>query len=249
MPRADATTARSQTVAAELGLRELILQGRLRAGDRLVETELVRRLGVSRTPVRAALTRLESEGLLVSWSGGGFAVASFSRADVADAIEVRGTLEGMAARLVAENGLTRRLRTQLGDCVAQLDDVVAALDGTDGPFLRYVELNERFHAGLIEASDNRMLRAALDRVVALPFASPSAFVRAQAYLPETLRVVTLAQRQHHELLDAIESGDTARAESLGREHARMALRNLDYALTDEDALNAVAGANLIGEET
>lgn len=247
MPRAD-TTSKSQSVAAELGLRELILQGRLRAGDRLVETDLVRQLGASRTPVRAALARLEAEGLLVSWSGGGYAVASFSASDVADAIEVRGTLEGMAARLAAENGLTRRIRTQLYDSVAELDEVVEALDGSDAPFLRYVELNERFHAALIDASDNRMLRAALDRVVALPFASPSAFVRAQGHLPETLRVVTLAQRQHHDILDAIESGDTARAETVGREHARMAKRNLDYALNDEEALRTVAGSNLIGKE-
>ncbi|QVQ53555.1 GntR family transcriptional regulator [Spiractinospora alimapuensis] len=239
-------SAQKQTVSAELGLRELILQGRLRAGDRLVEQDLVRRLGVSRTPVRAALARLESEGLLVAWPGGGYAVASFTAADVADAIDVRGTLEGMAARLAAENGLTRRVHAQLADCVAALDEVVEVLDGTDEPFLRYVEHNERFHAVLVRASDNRMLRAALERVVALPFASPSAFVRAQAHLPETLGVVRLAQRQHHDILAAIETGDAERAEDLSREHARMAKRNLDYALRDADAMRAVAGANLIG---
>lgn len=248
MPRAEPSSSRRQTVTAELGLREMILQGGLRAGDRLVETELVRKLGVSRTPVRAALTRLETEGLVVSWAGGGYAVASFSREDVADAIDVRGTLEGMAARLAAENGLTRRSRSVLRDCVAELDEVVAGLDGSDGPFLRYVELNERFHSALIEAGGNRTLRAALDRVVALPFASPSAFIRAQAHLPETLRVLALAQGQHHELLEALETGDGARAESIGRDHARMATRNLEYALRDEETLRAVAGSSLIGEE-
>ncbi|WP_046471300.1 GntR family transcriptional regulator [Allosalinactinospora lopnorensis] len=237
--------SRSQAVAAELGVRELILQGQLAPGTRLVETELVKQLGMSRTPVRAALARLADEGLLVPASGGGYAVASFSAQDVHDAIEVRGTLEGMAVRLAAENGLTRSSRRALHECVRDLDAVVDGLDGTDEPFQRYVELNERFHSALVAASDNRVLRTSMDRLAALPFASPSAFVRAQAYLPETLQVIVQAQQQHHDILEAVEDGQGSRAEMLAREHALLASRNLDHVLRHRRALRAVAGGALI----
>jgi GntR family transcriptional regulator of vanillate catabolism len=97
----------SQTVKALLSLRDLILTGELKAGDRISELAVVERLGVSRTPIRMALVRLEEEGLLELIPSGGFAVKAFSERDICDAIEIRGTLEGLCARLAAERGLTQ----------------------------------------------------------------------------------------------------------------------------------------------
>ena len=94
--------AQSQTVKAKLGLRELVLDGAFAPGERVPEIELAKRLGVSRTPLRLALSTLAHEGLLEPLPGGGFVVRSFTRADVSDAIELRGVLEGTAARLAAE---------------------------------------------------------------------------------------------------------------------------------------------------
>ena len=82
----------SQAVKAQQRLRELILAGDLPAGSRIAELALVERLGMSRTPIRAALMRLGQEGLLQALSGGGYAVRTFSEREVADAIELRGTL-------------------------------------------------------------------------------------------------------------------------------------------------------------
>ena len=79
--------------------------GELPGGARIAELTLVEKLGVSRTPIRAALMRLEQEGLLHRLPGGGYAVRTFSETDVADAIELRGTMEGLAARLAAERGV------------------------------------------------------------------------------------------------------------------------------------------------
>ena len=84
----------SQTVKALLSLRDLILTGELKAGDRISELAVVERLGVSRTPIRMALVRLEEEGLLELIPSGGFSVKAFSERDITDAIEIRGTLEG-----------------------------------------------------------------------------------------------------------------------------------------------------------
>src|SRR5260364_471951 len=83
----------SQTVRAQLTLRDLILTGALRPGERISELQAVEAAGVSRTPVRMALVRLEEEGLLEAIPSGGFMVKSFSERDVLDSIEIRGTME------------------------------------------------------------------------------------------------------------------------------------------------------------
>ena len=122
MPRGDG--AQSQTVKAKLGLRELVLDGAFAPGERVPEIELAKRLGVSRTPLRLALSTLAHEGLLEPLPGGGFVVRSFTRADVSDAIELRGVLEGTAARLAAERLESPDELDPLVEAVEQLDDVL-----------------------------------------------------------------------------------------------------------------------------
>ena len=121
-------TSVSQTVRAQLRLRELIIGGVLEPGRRIAELALVERLGVSRPPIRLALVRLEEEGLLEALPGGGFVVKVFSEDDIHDAIELRGTLEGLAVRLAAERGAPARLLAQAQVCVDRLDDVLAPAD-------------------------------------------------------------------------------------------------------------------------
>ena len=96
----------SQTLRAALGVRDLLYSGIFRPGERLSEISLSERLGLSRTPIRAALARLEQEGLVELIPSGGYAVRTFSEADIIDAIELRGVLEGTAARLAAERGVS-----------------------------------------------------------------------------------------------------------------------------------------------
>src|SRR5678816_329141 len=92
----------SQKGRALLLLREMILRGDFQPGERLSELSLVARLSISRTPIRLALERLAHEGLLEPSASGGFVARNFTIEDVWDAIEVRGVLEGTAARLAAE---------------------------------------------------------------------------------------------------------------------------------------------------
>ena len=92
----------SVQLKAQLRLREMILAGDLPGGARIAELSIVEKLGFSRTPIRAALMRLEQEGLLDALPNGGYAVKTFSEREVSDAIELRGTLEGLSARLAAE---------------------------------------------------------------------------------------------------------------------------------------------------
>src|SRR6478609_4383411 len=111
----------SQAVKAQLRLRELILAGELPAGARIAELTLVEKLGVSRTPIRAALMRLEQEGLLETLPGGGYAMRTFSERDVSDAIELRGTLEGLAARIAAERGVATVVLAEARACLDEID--------------------------------------------------------------------------------------------------------------------------------
>src|SRR3954462_10129327 len=96
------TDARTQTERVVLTLREMLLRGDFRPGERLTELSLVPRLKASRTPVRLALDRLANEGLLEALATTGFRVRAFALDDIWDAIELRGVLEGTAARLAAE---------------------------------------------------------------------------------------------------------------------------------------------------
>ena len=102
---------RTQITKAVLRLRELIFNGRFSPGERMAELPLVELLGVSRTPLRLALAELEHEGLLRGLPAGGYVVREFTQGDVRDAIELRGVLEGTAARFAAERGATRRCAT------------------------------------------------------------------------------------------------------------------------------------------
>jgi GntR family transcriptional regulator, vanillate catabolism transcriptional regulator len=235
----------SQTVKALLSLRELILSGELRPGDRISELSVVERLGMSRTPIRMALVRLEEEGLLELIPSGGFSVKAFSERDIYDAIEIRGTLEGLAARLAAERGLTSAALGEFRECLAEIDELTERPEVTVELFSRYVDLNERFHALLIDFADSSVLARQLKRALNLPFASPNAFVRVQAELPEARMVMTVAQDQHRCVVRAIENREGARAESIMREHARLAMRNLEFALRNQHTRGMVPGSVLI----
>jgi len=236
---------RSQAVRAQLMIREAILSGALRPGERIAELDMVERTGVSRTPVRAALVRLEQEGLLEPLVGGGFTVRSFSEADVFDAIEVRGALEGLATRFAAERGAEREAMEAARGILAEIDDLLGCGAIDAGLFSRYVALNARFHDALWALSGSDVLRRQLERANNAPFAGPSAFVALQAALPEARLVLTLAQDQHRSTIEAIAAREGARAEALMREHARLAARNLRLALRDSALFERLPGAALI----
>ena len=235
----------SQTVKAQLALRDLILSGELKAGARIAELWLVERLAVSRTPVRLALVKLAEEGLLDALPSGGYAVRDFSESDIHDAIEVRGTLEGLAARMAAERGVSPVLISEARECLDQIDAALAQAELTDDTFSVYVQQNARFHALLSEMAGSALVSRQLDKATALPFASPNGFVMAQSVGPHARDVLVVAQAQHRMVIEAIVQREGSRAESLMREHARIARRNLQEALQSHHTMQLVRGASLI----
>jgi GntR family transcriptional regulator, vanillate catabolism transcriptional regulator len=235
----------SQTVKAQLRLRELIVGGELAAGERVPELALVERLGVSRTPVRTALQKLQDEGLLDALPGGGYAVKAFTEAEIRDAIEIRGTMEGLAARLAAERGVPGSLLSAARESLAEIDALLAGPTFDDTAFGGYVDENARLHALLAEMAGSEVVRRHIERAAALPFASPNGFVLARVTGPGARDTLVIAQAQHHAVVDAIERREGARAESVMREHARIAHRNLSEALASRQGLQRVPGAGLI----
>jgi len=234
----------SQAVKAQLRLREMILAGELPGGARIAELALVERLGVSRTPIRAALMRLEQEGLLEALPNGGYAVRTFSERDVSDAIELRGTMEGLAARLAAERGVATVVLAEARACLDEVDRILLPPAVDDEAFSRYVVLNARFHNLLSEMAGSPVIARELERVVNLPFASPSGFVVVQANTPRARDMLIVAQDQHRQVLDAIERREGSRAEGIMREHSRIAQRNLREAVQAQN-LDRMPGVRLI----
>lgn len=234
----------SQAVKAQLRLREMILAGELPSGSRIAELAIVERLGVSRTPIRAALMRLEQEGLLQALPHGGYAVRTFSEREVCDAIELRGTIEGLAARFAAERGAPPQAMREARLLLEQIDEVLRRPALDDEAFTRYVALNQQFHGLLSELAGSAVVARELERVVSLPFASPSGFVVLQADSPQARDMLVVAQDQHRQVLDAIDRREGARADAIMREHSRIAQRNLREAMQNQ-GLSRMPGVGLI----
>ncbi|MCM2973245.1 GntR family transcriptional regulator [Larsenimonas suaedae] len=234
-----------QSVSVLLTLRSWILDGTLCAGERLWEASLADRLSVSRTPLREALSRLAHEGLLERADRGGYAVRSFSPEYLKQTIELRGTLEGLAARQAAEARPSATRLEPLRQLVDRIDALVTHPVLDEDALSQYTTLNSAFHQHLIALADNMALAEALARIEHLPFASPSAFVMSYAHSPSAHRSLLIANDQHRCLVDAITHGEGARAEQIAREHARLAQRNLDTVLEHPARLERLRGSALI----
>lgn len=219
-------------------LRDLILGGSFEPGYRLAEQVLAQRLNTSRTPVRSALVTLEQEGLIEASDTGKYLVRQFTPQEVIDAIAVRGHLEGMAARLVAEHGVTRQLEAELQACLDAGDKLFVGKTLTHEGYAAYATMNDRFHQAILQACGNRALQRAMAMNDKLPFAHASAMLPMQGTVSLDRDWMLYAHKQHHMLLDALKQGASARAQSLAAEHTEVAQMNMRLALerrTDSEA--------------
>ncbi|MFI8482374.1 GntR family transcriptional regulator [Pseudomonas sp. NPDC078700] len=205
-------------------LRKMIATGELAAGERLMEVPTAELFGVSRMPVRMAFRTLEQEGLLVRFGGRGFQVRSVSADDIAGAVEVRGVLEGLAARQTAERGLSDEAREALQLCLLQGDQLFEQGFVTQDDLEIYHDLNMRFHQVIIESSCNPAIADALARNDHLPFASVTALAVDRHDMVREYRRFNFAHMQHHAVFDALINRQGARAEAIMREHANATLR-------------------------
>ncbi len=189
-------------------LRQGILDGVYAPGARLGEADLAVALGVSRTPVREALRRLGSEGLLSTLPNKGARVRTWTTSELSDISDLRALLEGHAARQAA----TR----VTGADIAAMEDLVtrmeaAAADGTAADIDLITELNREFHGAVILASGNALLPGLMHSLLHVPVISRTY----RHYSPARMQQ---SMRQHRDLVDALRAGDPAWAEAVMRVH-------------------------------
>ncbi len=195
----------SQSDAYHLIL-EAIDVGVFKPGDRLVESDLAERFGVSRTPIREALQRLETQSLLER-DGRSLIVASLTHNQMAELYVVRRNLEGLAARLAAKHATDEEIRV--------LREMVTSDDALVNEPAALARANRRFHQQLHLASHNRYLVQQLDLVH-----------RTMALMATTSLAVAgrgeIAQAEHSALVAAIEAHDEDAAERALKEHISVA---------------------------
>lgn len=208
-------------------IREIILRGDLGAGARVAEAPLAELLGMSRTPVRQALPVLAQEGLLTQHVTRGYVVRGLSKADILDAIDLRGVLEGMAARRIAETGASRAVLQALRVCLAEGDQILAEGHVADKAEALYVDMNVRFHQIIVLECRSAIIQQALERNARIPFAGPQALAVDKTSLERMHETLAYAHRQHHYIVSAIERGEGSRVEALMREHTNPVKENLN----------------------
>ena len=209
----------SQQNTVVVRLREMILAGTLAPGERVTEAELASRLGVSRTPVRQALPALAQEGLLVTAGKRGYSVRAFTAQHSIEALRLRAVLEGFAARQVAQSPVPATLLSALKACLAEGDALFVNRQLHEDDELRYAQMNARFHALILEAARMPLLESLTGRCNLVPFTAPSSIAFSNANKERMFDFLFYAHRQHHSIVQAIESGQGDRAEFLFREHA------------------------------
>jgi len=211
MVTATATSVRdmSQGQDAYQRLIAQIRSGSLRPGDRLTETDLAMRLGISRTPVREAIRALEADGLVVHIPRVGASIRRLGYSEVTELYEMRMVLEGTAARLSA--------RTASEVELAELDTISQEMAEAQADDLRLYELNRQFHRTLLNAARNRFL---IDAVAGL---EKTLLILGPSTMEDSARAAE-AQTEHEALLTALHNRDAEAAEALMRHHIRAAHR-------------------------
>jgi DNA-binding GntR family transcriptional regulator len=192
-------------------LRRSIIEGEYEPRQRLIEEQLAERLGVSRTPVRQALTMLEAEGLVEMAPNRGAMVCSFSTEDVLEIYDLRAVLEGHAARRAATR-ISERDVARMGELAREMEATEPGVSGEhEKETRRLVACNGEFHGTVLRASGNVRLERLVQRTVQVPLVYKAFFL----YGPEE-RVIS--NHYHRQILKALQVGDADRAEIVMREH-------------------------------
>ena len=186
-------------------LRQAILKGELKPGERLMEIALAQKLGVSRTPIREAMRKLELEGLVVMIPRRGAQVANITEKDLNDVLEVRIALENMAT----EKACTRITEEEMGKLWLAAKEFERMI--SDGNLVRLAESDVAFHEIIYRASDNKRLNQVLNNL------REQMYRYRVEYLKEE-ETRNLLVKEHEELTRAIRARDVAKAQEISFQH-------------------------------
>ncbi|MCR6545350.1 GntR family transcriptional regulator [Dehalobacterium formicoaceticum] len=205
-------------------IREAIISGYLRPGERLMEVQLAEEMGVSRTPVREAIRKLEQEGFLVIVPRKGAYVAGISLKDIADVFEIRASMESLAAGLAAQRITEEELNTLK-------DMVVSFAESADHHDLKdIVHTDTDFHDIIYKASRNERLipiinnlREQIQRYRATSLAFPGR--------------IKITVEEHRKMVEAISNKNVVLAQNLARAHVENAMDSMLVALKSSNQLS------------
>ncbi|MBT9163781.1 MAG: HTH-type transcriptional repressor RspR [Chloroflexi bacterium] len=192
-------------------LRQAIISGELRPNQRVVESAIAQKLGISRTPAREGLKQLEMKGYLSRLPTGGLIVTDHSPGQIRNLYEIREAMETMAIRLVCQRVTEEQINTAK-EYHARLLETIRNRDGD-----QFIEFNSAFHTGLLAACGNDQLFSLIqsfrdqyfDRRIARVF---------------TARDWRVMSTEHAGILEAVQERNARRAEKAVRRHLRTALR-------------------------
>jgi DNA-binding GntR family transcriptional regulator len=215
-------------------IRRRIFAGDYPAGVRLREDELSAAIGVSRTPIREALRRLDAEGIVVNVPNRGAHVASWTDAELNDIFEIRALLESYAARRAA----TRLTAAELDRLDELSDEMDAYLDKlpSDEHYARITRLNTEFHQLIMESAGSPLLGSLATSTIQIPLMH-------RTFRRYSRRALERSFDHHRELVEACRARDAVWAESIMRSHILSARHIFDSPATDAGQLEAT-GAGL-----
>ncbi len=202
-------------------LRQAIIGGQMASGNRMVENRIAESLGISRTPVREALHKLEREGLIKKQPKGGFIVLGLDRNDIEETFGIRSILESYAARLAAENHRPE----ELASLENKIEEYQRSLDGSESDAL--LRINTEFHDMLYALSHSprliRMINDLRDQIY-----------RFRAIILKKETMAKASNEDHRQMINLMRLRDGDSVEKLVRAHI---LRGRDAVLQDFDRVS------------
>jgi len=248
-----------ESIDAQLAtqIRNDIIFGNFAEGERLSETQLCEKHKVSRTPIRLALRILESEGVIQRGEGRGYTVQSPTVADVLQAVQVRGHLESLAARLMAQAPDRDEHLPEMASAIEDIDKLLE-IGRIDEPMIHKMKTaNKLFHSTILNGCGNDYVSFTCDQISHLPMLAIGSMVfdrgvtESEEQMKRGLMRLHIGNAQHQVIYDSIKSGDAVRAESMMREHANIMIeyiqtfekRDARLTLNDLVAYSASDGEN------
>lgn len=200
-------------------VRKMIIDGKINPGEKITEVGIAAALGVSRTPARLALRMLEVEGFVSKRDGRGFTVNDIKLDDISKAYQVRGVLEGLAARLLAQKGLSNGESRRLEKSLAMSERALRCDLALDDRIDLYQQANSLFHDTIMHCCGNDFVPFTFARLESLPLLELGVLVFNRDATDREMVRLNVAHTQHMIIFDAIRRGDQVRAEAMMREHS------------------------------
>lgn len=207
-------------------LRRSLIGNEFRSGERINESMIAERFGVSRTPVRGALRTLEAEGFIAKRTGRGFSVSGTKVGSLKEVIQLRSVMEGLAARTLAESGMSSETIERFQASLSATEQVARAGQTTPELLEAFQFANAIFHETLVRDCGNAAIVYAHDRLKTMPLYNTHFLAPSASDGNPSLLHLQVSHGQHAVIFRAMQDGDGARAEAMVREHANA---NTDYA--------------------